>query len=225
MLSPFLFAGFANELAKLASAHGRMEVSKARTGRRPISVDKLIEKHNEGTLYKKADSAGRPEEVRGAGADDPGAAKLPKRPGEVPSKGVGDIPEDEKLGQVSWRAFAAELRKLAGNQSYRLTDTTMPFLTGGPTSMSGPETLKPRQPGDVPTQEYMGLDQSAMPIGGRPITNDISAKKPKKGDVPTQDRDINLIDRVDQRDFTTTVTGLAQNSSGIGAGIGGGEHS
>ena len=49
------------------------------------------------------------------------------------------------------------------------------------------------------------------------MQNNPEAKRPrKKGDVPTQD-DINSVDRYDQRSNATTVTGLGQSSSGIGA--------
>ncbi len=221
LTAPTLY-GFLDELEKIASAHGRMEVSKTRSGRRPISVHKLLEKDKKGTLYKKADSEGNPEPVRGAGDDDLGAAKPPKHKGDLPTLGHDGVPVEQKLGAALFTSFSHAIK----NASYRLTDTTMPFLTGGSTSMSGPEATKPRQAGEVPSQDpYIGVDRSAVPIGmGRPLTTDPSAKKPKKGDTPTQDRDMNLIDRLDQRDFTTTVTGLAQNSSGIGAGIGGGEH-
>jgi hypothetical protein len=40
---------FLEELQKLGNS---MQVSQARIGRRPITADNLVKKHNEGTLFK-----------------------------------------------------------------------------------------------------------------------------------------------------------------------------
>jgi hypothetical protein len=191
-----------DELEKISASHGLTEVSKSRTGVRPISVDNLIKKHNAGTLYKqkKADSQGNPQDVRGSGADDPGAAQPPKRPGQVPTKDPTNIPMQAKTGMVPGAVTQ-----------------TLPVTTGE--DMRAGNNTAPK-PGYVPTQANM---DTASPDGritqppGRLITNDQSARKPKKGNTPTADSDMNKVDRYDQRDNATTVTGLAQNSSGIGA--------
>ncbi len=189
-----------DELEKISASHGLTEVSKSRTGVRPISVDNLIKKHNDGTLFKKkADSQGQPQPVRGSGADDPGAAQLPRRPGEVPTKDP-NTSMGTKLGMVP------------GASTQTLPVTTGEDMTAG--------NSKPRRPGDVPTQANM---DTASPNGritqppGRLVTNDQSAHKPKKGNTPTADSDMNKVDRYDQRDFATTVHGLGQSSTGIGA--------
>lgn len=79
---------FVDELAKIAAAREQLAVSQTRSGRRPISVGKLLEKDKDGTLFrkeKKADSTGSPQPFA-AGPLDPGAAKPPRRPGDGPSK-------------------------------------------------------------------------------------------------------------------------------------------
>jgi hypothetical protein len=196
--------GFLDELGKIAAAHGLTSISKSRTGVRPISVDNLVKKHNDGSLFKKkhADSQGNPQDVRGSGSDDPGAARLPRRPGQVPTTDPANVPMQTKLGM------------------YRLTDSTLP-VTWGEDMRAG--NSKPRQPGQIPTQNNMNAaepDGRIEPPAGRMhptvVTNDESAKKPKKGNTPTSGRD-NVVDRYDQRDNATTVTGLAQHSTNIGA--------
>jgi hypothetical protein len=222
-------AAFVDELEKISSSHGLTAVSKARTGVRPISVDNLIKKHNEGTLFKKkqADSQGNPQDVRGNSDDDPGAAKEPKRSGDVPSKERGDIPESQKTGGTPIERLLERMRgRLKKEAVWRLTDSTQPFTSGEEVAIS-PESRKPRQPGDVPTQ---GPEQAmiAPPSGGGISYGQArgeALRGRKKGDVPTRDRDMNLIDRVDLRESATTVTGLGQNSTGIGAFTSPAEHS
>ena len=205
---PATMAGFLDELEKISAAQGRAEVSKTRTGRRPISAETLVEKHNEGTWLKKhADSAGNPQDVRGDSVDDPGAAQPPKRQGEVPSKERGNVPEGQKTGMVP-----------GANQQ------TQPFTSGEETLVS-PETRKPRQPGDVPTQ---GPAQAMIAPPGSGVvpgsTRGEAVHPRKKGDVPTRDRDLNIVDRNDLRESTTTVTGLGQHSTNIGASNNPAEH-
>ena len=131
-------AAFVDELEKIAAAHGLSNIPKHREGRRPISVDKLLLKEKDGTLYKRADSQGNSQPVRGAGADDPGAAQPPRRRGEVLTKTPNISSESEKLGEV-----------LRGEVS--------PFPTGD-TSYSGYiEAKKPRKKGDVPTQDNVNV--------------------------------------------------------------------
>lgn len=94
--------GFLDELGKIAAAHGLTHIAKSRTGVRPISVDNLVKKHNDGSLFKKkhADSQGNPQDVRGSGSDDPGAARLPRRPGQVPTTDPANVPMQAKLGET-----------------------------------------------------------------------------------------------------------------------------
>ena len=124
------------------------------------------------------------------------------RPGAI-VKPVGHPPVGEKTG---------------GKLAYRLADTTQPFTSGEEPTIS-PETRKPRQPGDVPTQ----TTQEAMiapPSGGGISFGQAKGEAlrgRKKGDVPTRDRDINIVDKHDQRDNATTVHGLGQHSTDIAA--------
>lgn len=195
-----MLSAFLDEMEKIAVSHGGMHIPKERSGRRSMTVTKLLERDKKGTLIKRADSEGNPQDVRGDSVDDPGAAQPPRRRGEGPSKERGNIPVEQKLG------------------SYRLTDTTQPF-TSGEESTIYPETRKPRQPGDVPTQtaqEAMISPPSGGGISfGQTMAEAVRGKK--KGDVPTRDRDLNLIDSYDQRDNATTVHGLGQHSTDIGA--------
>lgn len=55
MLDAHTYSGFLDELEKIAASSARLTVAKARTGRRPISVDNLLKKDNAGELHKKAD--------------------------------------------------------------------------------------------------------------------------------------------------------------------------
>jgi hypothetical protein len=72
-----------------------------------------------------------------------------------------------------------------------------------------------------------GYNASASPITAGPTPTSSAyaeAKVPKrKGDVPSKE-DQNVVDRRDQRDNATTVTGLGQSSTGIGAMNSPGEH-
>lgn len=142
------------------------------------------------------------------------------RTGEPPpeEKAAADMQElHGRLARRFERLFARrpDLKKEA---VWRLTDSTQPFTSGEEVAISA-ESRKPRQPGDVPTQ---GPEQAmiAPPSGGGISYGQAKAEAlrgRKKGDVPTRDRDLNLVDRVDLREGTTTVPGLAQHSTDIGA--------
>lgn len=200
-MSASTLEAFADELSKIAASHGLNVVSKTRTGSRPISVSRLLEKDREGSLLKKkhADSMGNPQDVRGDSCDDPGAAQLPHRKSETPTKGSDNISVTQKTGMVPG------------------ANTQTPAVTSGEDARMTP-SVRPA-PGDVPTQSNMAVDQPNNRIEPRSsaITFDQSAKRTKRGDTPTSDRNMNIVDRGDMRESTTTVTGLGQNSSGIGA--------
>lgn len=165
-----MLSGFLDELEKIAASHGRMHFPKERSGKRPMSVMTMLKKDAIGALFRKhADSQGNPQDVRGDSVDDPGAARPPRRPGEVPTTNPGNIPQSQKLG--GWLKQADPVRS--------------------------------EGPGPIPNGESPFAYQEAV-------------KPKKKGDVPSKD-DGNVIDRYDQRDFATTVTGLGQHSTGIGA--------
>jgi hypothetical protein len=194
-----MLEAFQDELGKIAASHGLNVVSKTRTGSRPISVERLLEKDRDGTLLKKkhADSQGNPQDVRGDSCDDPGAAQIPHRKGETPTKGSDNVSVGQKTGSSGYQ------------------EITQP-ISSGEEMRAG--NSKPRAYGEVPSQDqYIDVANAKSPIGGRPITSDVSAKKPKPGDTPTSDRNMNLIDRGDMRESATTVTGLGQGSTGIGA--------
>lgn len=78
-----------------------------------MSVTTLLRKEKDGTLYKEADAQGNPQPFRGSGADDPGAATLPKRTGETPTRGPMVV-QDEKTGSlldVVSRVFDARMNR------------------------------------------------------------------------------------------------------------------
>jgi hypothetical protein len=151
--------GMLDELEKISVAHGRLnQLTKSRSGRRPISARALLDKDKAGKLFKKeADSAGRPESVRGAGADDVGAAKVPRRPDETPSR-EPNIPHEEKLGDVREafrRAYdfyydrAGKVAQVPGE-----TTQTSPLTTGGTPPI---EAKRPRKKGEVPTLDDVNV--------------------------------------------------------------------
>lgn len=148
---------------------------------------------------KLGDAAGAPQDVRGDSKDDPGSADLPKRAGEVPSEGKGNIPTSEKTGSLQG----------ANTQ-------TSPVMSGE--DLRGAVANKARQRGDTPTQD-VAADQPNGRIEphAKSITFDQSAKPVKRGDTPTLNNDMNKIDRFDGRGEATTITGLAQNSNNVGA--------
>lgn len=52
-LPPSYLAAFRAELEKIAVSGGLLSVGQTRTGRRPLRVETLLRKENEGSLYKK----------------------------------------------------------------------------------------------------------------------------------------------------------------------------
>lgn len=86
---------------------------------------------------KTADSAGNPQDVRGDSVDDPGAARPPRRAGEVPSKGTGNIPVGEKLG------FLKKAVRSEGPGP----------LPNGESPFAYQEAVKPKKKGDVPSRD------------------------------------------------------------------------
>lgn len=123
-----MLAGFVDELEKIGSSHGRMQIPKERKGRRSMTVSTLLKKEKDGTLYKAGDAAGNPQPVRGGSSDEMGAATLPKRPGDVPTRGQM-ILSREKMGSTPY------------------PDVT-PFPMG---ETPPPAPRSPKKKGDVPT--------------------------------------------------------------------------
>jgi len=87
------------EIRKVSSAVGKMHVSQSRVGRRPISVENLLDRDREGTLLrshikpppieeeKKASSFGTPVVAyASADTDLPAVAKKPRKKFELPSR-------------------------------------------------------------------------------------------------------------------------------------------
>jgi hypothetical protein len=159
-------AAFLDELAKIAFADSHMDIPKSREGRRPISVDKLLDKDKKGELYKAADSQGNPQDTAAGSVDDPGAAKSRKFPGDVPTKG-SVIPLEQKYGMVQGAVFS---------------EGPSPIPTGEAPHET-PEAKKPRKKGDVPSKDdsnvidrydardsattVTGLGQSSSGIGSQ----------------------------------------------------------
>lgn len=75
-------AAFLDELEKIAASFKQLNVPKGRSGRRSISVENFLKKDKDGKLFRKhAFTAGYED-----GPHDTGAAKPPKKKGEVPSR-------------------------------------------------------------------------------------------------------------------------------------------
>ncbi len=75
-------AAFFDELSKIAAARPQFKVPNLRSGKRPMSVETLLKKEKDGTLFKHSADVVHYSEGRA----DPGAAMLPKKRGEVPSR-------------------------------------------------------------------------------------------------------------------------------------------
>jgi|SRR5690606_10417785 len=73
-------AAFLDELQKIAASKGSLNRLQLRIGRRPISVDKLLQRDKEGKLFKKLSGARR-------------KAELPSRDGSDPNGG-GQVREE-----------------------------------------------------------------------------------------------------------------------------------
>ena len=99
-MTPTTLAAFADEVEKIAAALGRWSVSKTRAGKRPLRVLTMLRKDREGSLLKHSGVI----DVL-SGAPDPGAARPPRRKGEVPSR------EDQEAGtrREDRREFAATI--------------------------------------------------------------------------------------------------------------------
>ena len=110
-------AGFLDELEKIAAAHGRLRRPKERRGRRPMTVTTLLRKEKDGTLYKDAFSS----PIRMSGADDVGAAKAPRRQGEVPTKGP-NAPLEEKTGALPDRPIFSDPKKKVTKDDFSRID-------------------------------------------------------------------------------------------------------
>lgn len=81
-------AAFLDELEKIAVSKAMMAIGQTRSGRRPMTVDTLLRKEKDGSLYKET------------------ATLSNKRPGDVPSRDDSDPGYGD---QVS-RDFVPELR-------------------------------------------------------------------------------------------------------------------
>lgn len=84
------FRAFTDELMKLAASKSQFALAQSRAGRRPMSVDTLLKKEKEGTLYRKEAGAS-------TASKDP-----PHKPGDVPTaKGLGDPRAQEGVPGVA----------------------------------------------------------------------------------------------------------------------------
>ncbi len=89
---------FLDELEKIAVSKDRMQVPQARAGRRPLSVDTLLKKEKDGTLYKHT---GDQSKIAGAvPPPGPNPAKGNKKKWELVSKEEGDHDLASGLGAV-----------------------------------------------------------------------------------------------------------------------------
>lgn len=100
-------------------------------------------------------------------------------------------------------------------------------MTTGENPLASPETRQKPSPGDIPTQDQSSNIPSRTESAG-PQVSTATGVAPKeyaprgnqvrrRGDVPGMPKDPSAVDHMDGRGEATTVTGLAQNSSNIGA--------
>ncbi len=97
-----LSVGFFDEMQKISASKGRLSVSKARSGRRSLSVSTLLKKDKEGTLFKKAgDGSAWKDHLPGGLADK-------KQPSDFPT---GALRQGKKVESehTSNRAVATEI--------------------------------------------------------------------------------------------------------------------
>lgn len=73
---------FFDELEKIGASLKSLSIPKGRVGRRSISVDKLLKKDNENSLFRKRAFVAGYED----GPHDTGASKPLKKKGDVPSR-------------------------------------------------------------------------------------------------------------------------------------------
>ena len=162
------------------------------------------------------------------------AGYLKKNPGRA-AAGLGSLAAIPALGYLGYKGLSKgnQIRK-AGNEEWEALQPKEASLQGANTQTSpvmsgedlrGAVANKARQRGDTPTQD-VAADQPNGRIEphAKSITFDQSAKPVKRGDTPTLNNDMNKIDRGDLRESATTVSGLAQNSTGIGAFTSPSEH-
>lgn len=87
------YEAFLDELQKIAAAKARMTVSQSRAGRRSMSVDTLLRKDKEGTLFKDKLSSYVGQTANTSVysiSPDAGQPAAPKsKPGDVPSRDEG----------------------------------------------------------------------------------------------------------------------------------------
>jgi hypothetical protein len=231
-------AAFHDELEKIGAArlHGKGVLS-SRKGRRPISAANLLRKEKDGKLTKfqhvkeaftGGDSAGHPSDVSG-GWDDDGAAKPPMRRGELPAE-VKSTTMSTKEGSMMG-AFYDEVCKIATVPG--APGSVNPFNTGE-NALATPETRQHPSPGDIPTQDQSSNIVGRTEVAGPQISTATGVTEKqyvpgkgqvqRRGDVPGMPKDPSAVDHMDGRGEATTVTGLAQNSAGIGAFTSPAEH-
>lgn len=79
---------FLDELQKIAASKQQMTVSQTRQGRRPMSVSTMLEKHKDGSLFKKGYSPGSTNTL--GGGTQPylaeGVAPEVRKAGDAPSR-------------------------------------------------------------------------------------------------------------------------------------------
>ena len=185
---------------------------------------KLLLREKAGKLHKfqhvkeaatGGDSAGQPDDVSGGWADE-GAAKPPKHPGELPPEAKSTTLSTKEGGVFD------ELEKIATVPGAMGSVNPM---TTGENPLYGPETRQRPSPGDIPTQDNNQNLVNRTERPGPQVSTATGAKPyvprgnqvQRRGDVPGMPKDPSAVDHMDGRGEATTVTGLAQNSTGIGA--------
>lgn len=94
----FMQLAFLDELEKIGASHGRLQFSKTRAGRRPVSASTMLRKDKEGTLYKASQSYADEQ----ANIDMSYGSRAPNRkPSDVPSREGNEV-QARSGGRVTW---------------------------------------------------------------------------------------------------------------------------
>ena len=168
-----LFSAFVDELEKVSVSHGQWSISKARSGRRSMSVETMLRKDKDGTLVKKADLV-----------DDEHESKMRRRLNRL----------REMRGMPGSKAHAEMMKR---EKESEILDAVNPLKTGvvGKLAAVGGEQMKayfketdPKNPTVMPTPKSKKGDYpSREDVPGRvgaEYRPDVSGTTPSRGMAP-----------------------------------------
>ena len=178
-------------LVKVAISKGQLRVSQTRSGRRPISVHKFLQKDKEGTLYRNTlHEVGRHEATHQA------EQKRKKHAGDLLHGGLADgkQPSDFDTKQL---AAGTKVEREHTNRHALAQEIAMDHLTEFPDYYKHLRVMESQLEGEKRADSRQPIQTSAQSGGARGIDNYIiedtspmgtgARAKIKKGDVPGRD--------------------------------------